>query len=299
MNGMIDCVNKLGGPKMNKITLSTDNPSSPGATGRKPWSIQEHCEFIRLVLLYGPKNIKQIAEHIPDRTPDQVRSHAQKYFSKINACIRDAKGETGELYDRILQQRKENFKIALQVLAERQLSNSSTSLEYQFFTLFGKNKFGEPNRLDSQLDSQIWEEEKKIFMVVEPLFSQSSRSHQGIYIPLPALAKAFAKLRRLFPGNVLWDNAPYLDEINSQDQYALVANAVAGRQTPRSTICFVQCVYTKSSDLQIQGTTLQGKMNTTLIQDPTSSSDPIFVQCNVRLFTRHCAAYLSANFNDD
>lgn len=61
----------------------------------------------------------------------------------------------------------------------------------------------------------------------------------------------------------------------------------------------MQCVYTKSSDLQIQGTTLQGKMNTTLIQDPTSSNDPIFVQCNVRLFTRHCAAYLSANFNDD
>lgn len=104
MNSMIDSVNKLGGPKINKINLSAqDNQSSPGVTGRKPWSIQEHCEFIRLVLLYGPKNIKQIAEHIPDRTADQVRSHAQKYFSKINTCIRDAKSETGELYNRIFQ----------------------------------------------------------------------------------------------------------------------------------------------------------------------------------------------------
>lgn len=79
----------------------------------------------------------------------------------------------------------------------------------------------------------------------------------------------------------------------------LVANAVAGRQMPKSAIGFVQCVYTRQLDLQIQSTSLKGKMNTTLMQDPGYSKEPLFLQCNIRMFARHCAAYLSAHVDDN
>ena len=38
------------------------------------------------------KNWKQIAEHIATRTSAQVRSHAQKYFSKVQAKEREDAG---------------------------------------------------------------------------------------------------------------------------------------------------------------------------------------------------------------
>ena len=51
-----------------------------GTTGR--WTAQEHQAFVRGLALYG-REWKRVALDIPTRTSAQVRSHAQKYLSKM------------------------------------------------------------------------------------------------------------------------------------------------------------------------------------------------------------------------
>ena len=54
--------------------------SRSGTTGR--WTAQEHQAFVRGLSLYG-REWKRVALDIPTRTSAQVRSHAQKYLSKM------------------------------------------------------------------------------------------------------------------------------------------------------------------------------------------------------------------------
>jgi SHAQKYF class myb-like DNA-binding protein len=69
------------------VTVTID-PSTPGRvveageerTGR--WSVQEHIAFLDAVQLYG-KNFKKVAAKVKTRTIIQTRSHAQKYFEKL------------------------------------------------------------------------------------------------------------------------------------------------------------------------------------------------------------------------
>lgn len=50
------------------------------STGR--WTAEEHQSFLRGLAAYGREWVK-VALHIPSRSSSQVRSHAQKYFSKM------------------------------------------------------------------------------------------------------------------------------------------------------------------------------------------------------------------------
>ena len=59
---------------------TTSRYSSSGSTGR--WTTQEHQAFVRGLALYG-REWKRVALDIPTRTSAQVRSHAQKYLSKM------------------------------------------------------------------------------------------------------------------------------------------------------------------------------------------------------------------------
>ncbi len=59
---------------------TTQRYSSSGSTGR--WTTQEHQAFVRGLALYG-REWKRVAMDIPTRTSAQVRSHAQKYLSKM------------------------------------------------------------------------------------------------------------------------------------------------------------------------------------------------------------------------
>jgi len=52
----------------------------PKATGR--WTAEEHDEFLKCLDIYG-REWKKVAERITTRTAAQIRSHAQKYFKKI------------------------------------------------------------------------------------------------------------------------------------------------------------------------------------------------------------------------
>ena len=60
-----------------------DAKSMPKATGR--WTAEEHDEFLKCLDIYG-REWKKVAERITTRTAAQIRSHAQKYFQKIEAA---------------------------------------------------------------------------------------------------------------------------------------------------------------------------------------------------------------------
>jgi SHAQKYF class myb-like DNA-binding protein len=49
---------------------------------RGHWSKEEHARFIQGIQLYG-KNWKKVVECVGTRSSNQIRSHAQKYFLKL------------------------------------------------------------------------------------------------------------------------------------------------------------------------------------------------------------------------
>ena len=68
--------------KAQNSARARDAKSMPKATGR--WTAEEHDEFLKCLDIYG-REWKKVAERITTRTAAQIRSHAQKYFKKIEA----------------------------------------------------------------------------------------------------------------------------------------------------------------------------------------------------------------------
>ena len=60
---------------------STVPPPANCNQGR--WSKIEHCRFLEALKLYG-KNWKKVQQHVQTRTSTQARSHAQKFFVKLD-----------------------------------------------------------------------------------------------------------------------------------------------------------------------------------------------------------------------
>jgi SHAQKYF class myb-like DNA-binding protein len=86
-----------GGHDPSSVVMSIHNQSSPNASSRgkkrRPcgttegqtsgrWTDQEHQTFLMGLAKYG-REWKKVASHIPSRSSAQVRSHAQKYFAKL------------------------------------------------------------------------------------------------------------------------------------------------------------------------------------------------------------------------
>jgi SHAQKYF class myb-like DNA-binding protein len=51
------------------------------------WGEDEHERFLVAMHLYGRKDMRSISNYVGTRTPVQVRSHAQKYFLRLEREI--------------------------------------------------------------------------------------------------------------------------------------------------------------------------------------------------------------------
>lgn len=78
--------------KQNPKKPNKNSPKEGQSSGR--WTEEEHQAFLRGLHTYG-REWKKVASHIPTRTSAQVRSHAQKYFAKLQK-EEDSWGSGGE-----------------------------------------------------------------------------------------------------------------------------------------------------------------------------------------------------------
>lgn len=62
------------------VTQSQNHTQTNYNQGR--WSKQEHCRFLEALKNFG-KNWKKVQQHVQTRTSTQARSHAQKFFVKL------------------------------------------------------------------------------------------------------------------------------------------------------------------------------------------------------------------------
>eukprot|EP00767_Chilomastix_cuspidata_P005273 gnl/Chilomastix_cuspidata/5475.p1 GENE.gnl/Chilomastix_cuspidata/5475~~gnl/Chilomastix_cuspidata/5475.p1 ORF type:complete len:253 (-),score=22.10 gnl/Chilomastix_cuspidata/5475:272-1030(-) len=62
-----------------------DPNSNIGEKFKKTWTEKEHNLFLEGLKMFGRGHWKEISEMIPNRTPSQVQSHAQKYFFRIGS----------------------------------------------------------------------------------------------------------------------------------------------------------------------------------------------------------------------
>lgn len=86
------------------VPLSTSGDEGASTKVRKPytitkqrerWTEEEHQKFLEALKLYG-RAWRRIEEHIGTKTAVQIRSHAQKFFSKIERDVTAGQGtETG------------------------------------------------------------------------------------------------------------------------------------------------------------------------------------------------------------
>lgn len=60
------------------------------------WTQQEHQKFLQGIEKYGRKDVKAISNFVGSRNPTQVRTHAQKYYAKIEREQRRALGPDGK-----------------------------------------------------------------------------------------------------------------------------------------------------------------------------------------------------------
>jgi len=74
-------------------TSATGKLVESGAENTGRWTKKEHQLFLAGLELYG-KQWKKVAEHVETRTTIQVRTHAQKYFKKLQKD-REGQGPTG------------------------------------------------------------------------------------------------------------------------------------------------------------------------------------------------------------
>ncbi|XP_045817173.1 uncharacterized protein LOC123910160 [Trifolium pratense] len=94
VEGTISKCNSKGGSQSENVAKTQDIPSVANnltpkvrkpytiTKQREKWTDEEHQKFLEALKLYG-RGWRQIEEHIGSKTAVQIRSHAQKFFSKV------------------------------------------------------------------------------------------------------------------------------------------------------------------------------------------------------------------------
>jgi len=73
--------------------ISDTNKPKQKTNQTRYWTAEEHQRFLDALKMYGVKEVKAIAAHVGTRSSTQVRTHAQKYFLKLD---REKKSPTDE-----------------------------------------------------------------------------------------------------------------------------------------------------------------------------------------------------------
>lgn len=60
------------------------------------WSVAEHQRFLEGLKLYGKRNFKGIAAHVGSRNATQAKTHAQKYFARLERTKGGKEGANGD-----------------------------------------------------------------------------------------------------------------------------------------------------------------------------------------------------------
>ncbi|OMJ84562.1 hypothetical protein SteCoe_14302 [Stentor coeruleus] len=85
---------------MSETSSDIENPKKRGH-----WSKEEHTRFVQGIQMYG-KDWKKVVECVGTRSSNQIRSHAQKYFLKLEKKNKLSSTKTnlsGEAYLMYLQ----------------------------------------------------------------------------------------------------------------------------------------------------------------------------------------------------
>jgi SHAQKYF class myb-like DNA-binding protein len=83
----------IQGEDFGQNDLYGDKSKDPLLAGR--WTKDEHQRFVEALKIYG-KNWKKVEEHVSTRTGAQIRSHAQKFFNRIQKELNVNKGQAIE-----------------------------------------------------------------------------------------------------------------------------------------------------------------------------------------------------------
>ena len=121
------------------------------------WSYNEHIKFIEAIVKFG-KNWSNIAKYLGTRTPNQVRSHSQKFYFKL----RDIKNN--ELNINFQNRNIKNIFDIIYLIKERKKSNDDEN-EYVINTLISLTKNLNYNFLQDLYKNKIKEQNKDIINV--------------------------------------------------------------------------------------------------------------------------------------
>jgi len=69
--------------------LSTSQSASTSKPKKRAWTRLEHYIFLKAMQIYGRGKWKYIADVLPGRTPNQVASHAKKFFLRQRKSLKD------------------------------------------------------------------------------------------------------------------------------------------------------------------------------------------------------------------
>lgn len=111
--------------------LLIENAKAKFIGNNRYWSPSEHKMFLEGLNKYGRKNVKAISQYVGTRNPTQVRTHAQKYFAKIEK-------------DKEKKGRRNNRKVDCEETDDSSIGSSGPSSPYDSPTMAHHQKVPTP-----------------------------------------------------------------------------------------------------------------------------------------------------------